>query len=139
MSLSSRFTFAACCAWAVAEVLAGAQAPEPSSPGQPAQTAARCRVDGHVSSGTVALPGASIVVQVGDTVKAATSTDTDGKYTIAFSPNATYHLSADLTAFGRVERDLALGAPPCDTTVDFMLTLRPRGEPLTAAPQTPAG
>ena len=134
MGLNSRFlTFAACCAWALVEVLAGAQAPQPASPGQPPQTGARCRVEGHVSSGTVALPGATIVVQVGDSVKASTSTDVDGKYTIAFSPNATYHLSADLTAFARVERDIALGAPPCDTTVDFALTLKPRREPLTAA------
>jgi hypothetical protein len=139
MTLSGRFTFAACCAWAVAEVLAGAQAPQPSSPIQPAQTGARCRVEGHVTSGTVPLPGASIVVQVANTVKASTSTDIDGKYTVTFTPNATYHLSADLTAFGRAERDVALGAPPCDTTVDFMLTLRPRGESLTAAARTPAG
>ena len=138
MGLNSRLlTFAACCAWALVEVLAGAQAPQPASPGQPPQTGARCRVEGHVSSGTVALPGATIVVQVGDSVKASTSTDVDGKYTIAFSPNATYHLSADLTEFARIERDIALGAPPCDTTVDFALTLKPRGEPLTAAAQTP--
>src|SRR3984957_20942220 len=109
MSLSSRFTFAACCAWAFAEVLAGAQAPPSTSPNQPPQNGGRCRVEGHVSSGTVALPGASIVVQVADTVKAATSTDADGKYTIAFSPNATYHLSADLPAFARAERDVVLG------------------------------
>jgi hypothetical protein len=140
MGLNGRFlTFAACCAWAVVEVLAGAQAPQPAAPGQPAQTGARCRVEGHVSSGTVALPGATIVVQVADSVKASTSTDVDGKYTIAFSPNATYRLSADLTAFARVEREVALGAPPCDTTVDFALTLKPRREPLTAAAQTPAG
>src|SRR4029079_7749571 len=35
-------------------------------------------------------------------------------------------LVADLTAFGRGERDITLGRPPCDTTVDFDLTLRPR-------------
>jgi hypothetical protein len=126
MRLSGRlFTCAACCAWALAEVLAGAQ------------TGARCRVEGHVRSGNLPLPGASIVVQVGDVLKATTSTDVDGKYTIAFSPNGTYHLSADLTAFARVERDLVLAAPPCDTTVDFALTLKPRRDPLTAAAQTP--
>jgi trimeric autotransporter adhesin len=138
MGLGRRlFTFAACCAWALVEVLAGAQAPQPSGPSQPAQTGARCRVEGHVRSGSVPLPGASIVVEVGDALKATTSTDVDGKYTIAFSPNATYHISADLTAFARVDRDLVLAAPPCDTTVDFALTLKPRRDPLTAAAQTP--
>ena len=83
------------------------------------------------------LPGAAVVVQVGDAVKAATSTDADGKFTIAFSPNATYHIAAELTAFARVERDLTLAAPPCDTTVDFVLSLRPRRE-ATAQSQAPA-
>src|ERR1700674_27017 len=103
MGLGRRlFTFSACCAWALVEMLAGAQAPQPSALSQPAQTGARCRVEGHVRSGNVPLPGTSIVVQVGDALKATTSTDVDGKYTIAFSPNATYHISADLTAFARV-------------------------------------
>jgi hypothetical protein len=75
-------------------------------------------------------------VRVDAAVKAATSTDIDGKYTILFAPNATYHVSADLVAFGTAERDLTLGAPPCDTAVDFALTLRPRGEAL--APPAPA-
>jgi hypothetical protein len=75
----------------------------------------RCRVEGHVSSGNVPLPGVSVIVQIGDAVKAATSTDADGKLAIAFSPNATYHLAAELTAFSR---DLTLAAPPCDTTLD---------------------
>src|SRR5262249_11284669 len=65
-------------------------------------------------------------------LKAATSTDLDGHYTIIFSPNATYHLSAELTAFAPVERDLTLGAPPCDTKADFELALRPRREPIAA-------
>ena len=45
------------------------------------------------------MPGASVVVHLGDALKAATSTDIDGKYAIVFAPNATYHVSADLTAF----------------------------------------
>ena len=78
------------------------------------------------------------MVHVGDALKAATSTDIDGRYTILFAPNATYHVSADLTAFGQAERDLTLGAPPCDTTVDFQLTLRPRGEAVAPAAAPPA-
>ena len=110
------------------------------APQAAAQTPAagpRCRVEGHVRSGNLPLPGASVIVQVGDAVKAATSTDTDGKFTITFSPNATYHIAAELTAFTRADRDLTLAAPPCDTTLDFVLSLRPRRE-ATAQPQAPA-
>jgi hypothetical protein len=90
-------------------------------------------VDGRVTSGTAALPGVSIVAQVGDSVKATTSTDLDGKYTIAFSPDATYHISADFTGFTRAERDVTLASPPCATTADFVLVLKPRRDPLTTA------
>ena len=129
-------------AWTVVGVWAAAETARPESPvsqaaqapTQPQPSAARCRVEGHVTSGNLPLPGASVVVQVGDAVKAATSTDADGKFTIAFSPNATYHLAAELTAFTRAERDVTLGAPPCDTTVDFALSLRPRGEAAVAGP-----
>jgi len=105
----------------------GAQTPSP----QPAGTT--CRVEGRVTSGRDGLPGASVVVHVGDLLKAATSTDIDGRYTIIFSPNATYHLSAELTAFASVERDLTLGPAPCDTKVDFELALKPRREPIAPA------
>ena len=81
------------------------------------------------------LPGASVVVQVGDAVKAATSTDADGKFTITFSPNATYHIAAELTAFTRAERDLTLAAPPCDTT----RRLRPVSEAQTRGGRATAG
>jgi trimeric autotransporter adhesin len=110
---------------------AGQQPPPPSR--QPA--GGTCRVEGRVTSGREGLPGASVVVHVGSVLKAATSTDIDGRYTIVFSPNATYHLSAELTAFAPVERDLTLGPPPCDTKADFELALRPRRE-TAAQPQT---
>ena len=119
---------------AVCASLAHAQGPDGVAAGPPAQPGSRCRVEGHVTSGQGALPGASMVVHVGDALKAATSTDVDGKYTIVFAPDATYHVSADLTAFAPVERDVTLAAPPCDTTVDFELTLKPRHLPLTTAP-----
>jgi hypothetical protein len=69
--------------------VAGAQTPP----------AAGCRVAGRVLSGTDPLPGAAVVVMTGTTVKAATSSGPDGKFTILFGPNATYHVSAELTAF----------------------------------------
>src|SRR5262249_2633138 len=52
----------------------------------------------------------------------------DGRFTIAFTPNAAYQITTELTGFTRAERDLTLGAPPCDTTIDFTLSLRPRGD-----------
>ena len=76
----------------------------------------------------------SIVVHAGETLKAATSTDVDGRYTILFSPNATYRVTAELTAFGAVDRTLTLGPPPCDTTADIELALRSRRESLNPLP-----
>ena len=119
---------------AVCASLAHAQGPDGVAAGPPTQPGSRCRVEGHVTSGQGVLPGASVVVHEGDALKAATSTDVDGKYAIVFAPNATYRVSADLTAFTPVERDVTLAAPPCDTTVDFELTLRPRPLPLTKTP-----
>jgi trimeric autotransporter adhesin len=107
-----------------------AGAPPQSPPGQ------FCRVEGHVTSGRDALPGVSVVVHdggEGNVLKAATSTDIDGKFTVLFAPNATYRLTAELTAFGSAERTLTLGAPPCDTAADFQLALRPRREALAAS------
>ena len=94
-------------------VTAGAQAPQPTAPAglaAQAQNAVRCRVEGRVTSANGPLPGASVVVHVGDALRAATSTDLDGKFTILFAPNGTYHLSVDLTAFARVERDVTLSS-----------------------------
>ncbi|MEO8259790.1 MAG: TonB-dependent receptor [Acidobacteriota bacterium] len=130
-------TFAACSAWALVEVLVGAQAAQPSAAPPPA--ALRCRVDGRVTSGTTPLPGVSIVVQVGDAIRATTSTDLDGNYTIAFVPGATYHITADLTAFTRGERDVTLAAPPCDTRSDFALALNPRRPAAAATGPAAAG
>jgi hypothetical protein len=125
----SRLAFG-CSAAAIFGVAAGAQAPHPA-PAQSgsAQGAPRCRVTGRVTSGGVPLPGASIVVRAGDAIRAATSTDPDGTYVILFTPNATYHVSADLTGFVGTARDLALTAPPCDQTADFTLALAPRQAP----------
>ena len=51
----------------------------PAAP--PAQAAVqRCRVEGRITSGIVPLPGVSVVVHVGDVLKAVTSTEIDGTY-----------------------------------------------------------
>src|SRR5437667_6592329 len=114
-------------------VAAGAQERQRTEPAPPA---ARCRISGRVTSGNTPLPGVSVVVHVGDALKAATSTDIDGTYTIFFAPNATYHLSADFTGFAGAARDLVLAASPCDATIDLQLALAPRAaaSTTTAAP-----
>jgi len=99
---------------------AGAQAPPPST------APPRCRVTGRITSNGTPLPGASVVARAADAVRAVTSTDIDGSYTILFAPNATYSVSADFTGFASAARDLTLGAPPCDQTVDFALALASR-------------
>jgi hypothetical protein len=119
---------AACFAAASAGVSAGPQTAPAAAPSGPT-----CRVVGRVTSGREPLPGVSIVVHTGDTLKAATSTDLDGRYTILFSPNATYRVTAELTAFGSVDRTITLGPAPCDTTADIELALRSRSEPLNPA------
>src|SRR5439155_12264311 len=111
---------------AVFGAAASAQQPPPPAPSSPARTAPRCRVRGRVTSADTPLPGVSLAVHVGDMLKAATSTDIDGTYTILFAPNATYHLSADFTGFVGAGRDVVLGAVPCDQTVDFQLSLKTR-------------
>jgi trimeric autotransporter adhesin len=121
-------------------ILAEGRSQAPAPQAQAARPSpAGCRVTGRVVSGTSPLPGVSIVVRVGEAIKAATSTDSDGKFTIIFGPNATYHVTAELMAFGKTERDLTLGALPCDSTLDLSLSLSPRGElPPAAAPPAPA-
>jgi hypothetical protein len=81
------------------------------------------------------LPGVAVLIKTGDKLKAATSTDLEGKVLMLFDPNSSYHLSAQLTAFATGEQDLTTGPAPCDSTVAFDLALRPKDEPLAAAAQ----
>ena len=60
-----------------------------------------CRVSGRTMSGSIPLPGVSIVAAAGDAIKAATSSDPDGTYHLAL-PIGPYTLAADLTGFTRV-------------------------------------
>jgi hypothetical protein len=99
-----------------------------SSPGQSGRVSPACRVAGHVTSGRDPLPGASVVVHAGDTLKTATSTDIDGSFALSLAPGASYRLDVELTAFATGERAIAVGAPPCDTTVDVQLVLAARRE-----------
>src|SRR5437899_9367018 len=114
-------------------VAAGAQERQQTVSSAPAPTASRCRISGRITSANAPLPGVSVVVHVGDSVRAATSTAVDGTYTILFTPNAAYHLSADFSGFVGAARDLVLAAPPCDETIDFQLALAPRTASMTHA------
>src|SRR5262249_31672938 len=125
-------------------IAAAARGQDPATAAQttpPRPSPTGCRVTGRALSGTTPPPRAAIVARVGEAVKAATSTDAEGKFTILFGPNATYHVSAELMAFSRAEQDLTLGAVPCDTTLDLQLTLRPRTEavPVAASPAPASG
>src|SRR5579871_4845255 len=71
------------------------------------------------------LPGATIVVHQGTRLVVATSADADGKFSIRFTPGQTFHVSAEMFAFRTEEKDLTLAPLPCDTTLDFKLTILP--------------
>ena len=86
------------------------------------QGPATCRISGRAVNGGASLPGVSLVAFTGETVKGATSTDTDGTYRLVL-PAGTYRLSAELTGFESVRRELIVGGDACDQTVDVQLAL----------------
>jgi trimeric autotransporter adhesin len=90
-------------------------------------------VSGRVTSGATLLPGVSILVHTGGTLKAATSTDVDGTFAIALPPNGVYELSTEFTGFTRANREVTVGAPPCNQTLDLTIALEPRKTPSTAS------
>ncbi|HEX6975953.1 MAG TPA: carboxypeptidase regulatory-like domain-containing protein, partial [Vicinamibacterales bacterium] len=111
----------------------------PAIDAQQAPPAGSCRISGKSTSGPTALPGVSIVITAGGAVKGVTSTDPDGTYRLAVMPG-TYTMSAELTGFARVERELALEPAACDRVVDLPLALAPRQARAAGAPATsPAG
>ncbi len=104
---------------------AGALLAVPLTPALDAQQAAApgaCRISGKAASTATPLPGVSIVLAAEGSVKAVTSTDTDGSYHVTI-PAGTYRLTAELTGFGTVERDVTLDGAPCERTVDLPLAL----------------
>ena len=84
------------------------------------------------------LPGATIVVYQGSRLVVATSTEADGKFAIRFTPGQTFHVTAEMMSFAKVEKDITLAATPCDTTMNFQLSMLPRTAP-GAAPAAAAG
>jgi hypothetical protein len=83
-------------------------------------------------SGATPLPGVSILVRTGDTVRTATSTDPDGTYHLGLAAG-TYEVTAELMGFTRLARSISIGAAPCDQTIDFQLALAPRESTPAAA------
>ncbi len=92
---------------------------------QQGAVAAACRISGRASSAATPLPGVTVIVQAGGVVRGATSTDPDGTFRVNL-PAGTYHLSAELTGFAKVERDVTVGDAACAQTVDLQLALAPR-------------
>jgi trimeric autotransporter adhesin len=86
-----------------------------------------CVVNGKAMSGTIALPGVALVVRAGETIVAATSTESDGTYRLVVPPATGYKLTAELTGFGKAEQDLVLSEPaettPCAAKADLELVL----------------
>src|SRR6188768_98767 len=90
-----------------------------STPAQsPAPTTRPCRLQGRVTSGELALPGATVTVKAGERVVGLTSTDLDGAYTVALAPG-TYAIRVELTPFAPIDREITLGTPPCESTADM--------------------
>jgi len=103
---------------------------------QQGAVAGACRISGRATSATTPLPGVTITLQVDGAVKGATSTEPDGTYRVNLPPGS-YHLSAELTGFGKAERDVTIGDAACAQTVDVQLALAPR-VPVAPRPSTAA-
>jgi hypothetical protein len=86
----------------------------------------------------VPVPGATILVHQGERLAVATSADIDGRFSIRFTPSQTFQVTAQMTSFQPVQKELVLGALPCDTTLDFTLALVPRDRAVAkSAPADP--
>jgi hypothetical protein len=100
-------------------------------------TPAPCTLSGRIDSGGAPLPGVSVVVTEDGTVRAATSTETDGTYRLAVAVG-TYRMTVELTGFDAVSRELALAPGSCDQTIDFQLALARTASVATPAAVRPA-
>jgi len=106
--------------------------------GQPQTPADVCRIDGRITSAGVPLPGVAVGITAGESSHLLTSTDVNGSYSLVLTPNASYRLFTDFGGFAPAERDVALGATPCATTLDFELTLGPKSPVVAPAPPASA-
>jgi hypothetical protein len=117
-------------------VRAAQSTPPAQSPGAAARP---CRLQGHVTSGELPLPGATVTARSGDRVVALSSTDMEGGYSVPLAPG-TYTLRVELTAFAPIDRQVTLGTPPCEVTTDLKTQLLSRtpGAPPRPAPAAAA-
>src|SRR6186713_1700729 len=84
---------------------------------------------------TIALPvsGATLLVYQGARLVVATAADADGRFSILFTPGQTFQVTASMAAFQDLQKELTLGALPCDAKLDFDLSLAPRDKPVASA------
>jgi hypothetical protein len=106
---------------ALALVLAGA-----AVPGLGAwQESPSCKISGRATSAGTPLPGVSVVVRGGGTVRGVTSSASDGSWQVTIGPGE-FTLRAELTGFVPLEQAVALTTAPCEKTIDIALALAPR-------------
>jgi hypothetical protein len=74
---------------------------------QQAPATAVCTISGTITGLGGPLPGVSITVRRDDTVRSASSTDTDGRFRLTL-PEATYHLTAELTGFVPTQKEVVV-------------------------------
>jgi hypothetical protein len=89
-------------------------------------SAANCAVTGTIVGLGGPLPGVSITVRRGEAVQTATSTAPDGTFRVTL-PDASYQLSADLTGFARVQKDVVVSrTDSCAQQVNLEMALASR-------------
>jgi hypothetical protein len=79
------------------------------------------------------VSGATILVHQGARLVVATAADADGRFSILFTPGQTFQVTAAMAAFQDQQKELTLGALPCDAKLDFDLSLVPRDQPVASA------
>jgi Carboxypeptidase regulatory-like domain len=110
--------------WPAALRAEGQAPPQVSVPGQ-AASSRPCRIQGHLTSGDLPLPGATVTAKAGDKVVLITSSDLDGAYSVAVAPGS-YTLRVELTAFATLDKEVTAGQPPCAVTLDLKTQLASR-------------
>jgi hypothetical protein len=104
------------------------------------QPARPCAVSGLVQSGSVGLPGVSIVAVNGDgTEVASSSTEPNGTFTLRVPGPGAYTIRAALAAFAPASGRATLTETDCSARVDLTLGLASRAPAATAAAPAPAG
>ena len=94
-------------------------------------------ITGVVKSGNTPIPGATVTAVSSSTQeKTATSTDTNGSYTLQVAPGK-YQLRVDMPAFASSTREVVVGDP--GARADLELTLLSRTQQAVRPQQRPTG